>query len=89
MFRRLFSRLPWRRRYHGDAAWVRPDLSNRTEATWYERVIRALRRKEEFGYDEREARAAGWFRHAVLAVLLTAWLWFFVRSLLALNIFAG
>lgn len=89
MFRRLLSRLPWRRRYNGDASWVRPDLSRRTEATWYERVIRALRGKEEFGYDEREARAAGWFRNTLLFILLTGWLWFFVRSLLAINIFAG
>lgn len=89
MFRRLFSRLPWRRRRYGDARWLRPDLSRRTEAAWHERVIRALRGKEVFGYDEREARAAARFRFVVLLIVLTAWLWFLVRSLLAVNIFAG
>ncbi len=89
MFRRLLSRLPWRRRYHGDATWLRPDLTRRTEATWYERVIRALRGREEFGYDEREARAASWFRRLLLLGALTLWLAFLVKSLLVLNIFHG
>ena len=55
LFRRL-RRLFEKRRYR-DAAYFRPDLASRTEASWYERVLRSIRRRETFGYDEREARA--------------------------------
>ena len=89
MFRGLFHRLSGRRRYDGDAAMVRPDLSHRTEPTGVERLLRALRRKEEFGYDEREARFGDGVRHLLLFILLVAWLWFFLRSVMVINIFAG
>lgn len=88
LLRRLYLRIARRHRYH-DAAWVRPDLTRRTHATPWERVIRALRRREEFGYDEREARAGDAVRQILLGVLFVGWIWFFIRSVLVINIFAG
>lgn len=87
MFRRI-RRLFDKRRYR-DAAYFRPNLARRTEASWFERVVRTLRRREVFGYDEREARAGDNIRRIVGWVFAIFLIWFAVRSLLAINIFAG
>ena len=87
MFRRL-RRLLDNRRYR-DAAFARPDLRRRTEATSYERVVRALRGREQFGYDDAEANAGRFVRTCVAWVIALLLLWFTVRSLLALDVFAG
>jgi hypothetical protein len=83
-FRSLFQK----RRYR-DAAYFRPDLASRTEATWMDRVVRSLRRRETFGYDDREARAGDNIRRVAGVLFSIFIIWFAVRSLLALNIFAG
>jgi hypothetical protein len=88
LFRRLRLLLPGKRRYR-DAAYLRPNLTQRTEAAWWERVLRALRRKEEFGYDEREARAGDFVRLTLGSALLLLFCLFLVRSLLVINFFAG
>ncbi len=88
IFRRLTLLLSGKRRYR-DASFARPNLSGRTEAAWWERVLRALRRKEEFGYDEREARAGDLVRVLLGSALLLLLCLFVIRSLLALNFFAG
>jgi hypothetical protein len=87
MFSHL-RRLLEKRRYR-DAAYFRPDLASRTEASKFERVVRTLRRRESFGYDEREARAGDNIRRVVGWTGAIFLIWFAVRSLLALNIFAG
>lgn len=87
VFRRL-RRLFEKRRYR-DAAYLRPNLASRTEASWFERVVRSLRRREIFGYDDREARAGDNIRRVVFGLFMIFVIWFAVRSLLAINIFAG
>lgn len=90
MFRALHARFRSRRRHEGaDAKWRRADLSRSTEPTVIERLWRALRRREEFGYDEGEAKFGDAVRLMLLCVFAGFWFWFFVRSAMAVNIFAG
>lgn len=87
MLRRL-RRLLSGRRYR-DAAFSRPDVYRRTRAGFFEKLMRGLRRREKFAYDEREANAGAFIRTFVgwgAALLLV---WFAVRCILVLNIFAG
>lgn len=82
--RRLFDG----RRYR-DAAFSRPDVYRRTRAGFFEKLLRGLRRRERFAYDEREANAGAFIRTFVGWCLALAVLWFAVRCILVLNIFVG
>lgn len=87
MLRRL-RRLFEGRRYR-DASYARPDVYRRTRAGFFEKLMRGLRRREMFGYDQSEVNTGVFIRTFVgwgLALLL---LGFLVKSLLVLNIFAG
>jgi len=88
MSRRRLSSFFSRRRYH-DAAFSRPDLSHRTEATFFERLVRMFRKRESFAYDDRDRRIGDGLRLALVWASSLLLFWFLARSALAFNIFAG
>lgn len=76
------------RRYR-DVTIFRFVKSPGTEANWFERLTRAVRRRERFGYDESEVRTGNRIRGVLLLIPILLISWFLLRSLWVLNIFAG
>lgn len=77
----------WEQRRYRDVSLLRGARGLHTEASLVERVLRAIRRRERFGYDETEVRAQSLVRVVLLVLFVIFGGWFALKSLLVIGIF--